>query len=423
MDPTSEPSILKSTNKTASDGDEFARRTSIKLAVRNFAPYVLGVCGLLLCGAAIPLYSYWRHKDLPPPLPKAPEMVTATIGAVAQTVTASGKLALYHYVDVGSQLAGQVKEVYVPVGETVKAGKLLVEIAPPPDTAHIESTRAQLARLNADLTDQSAQYDFAQLQFQRQTRLMADHATREESLESSRTAMLSSSAKLDAIRAQIQQVEANMKNDEEMRKQTHIVAPMSGTVVSLSVHQGQMLVPGQGTLLRIADLSRMTVQARVAESDVTKLRKGMAAIFSTPGFPGKHWYGKLSEIMPLPIDDSAQQGKLAFYTVLFDVANPDRELMSGMNANVEFVITQADNTVTIPACLLLEDADLISPMLTVVDANGKLNPRRVTIGLKNQRQAQVISGLQAGERIAVTHANAAECLRAGKGTNQSVEHS
>src|SRR6185437_536819 len=133
----------------------------------------------------------------------------------------------------------------------------LVEIKPPPDTAHVEGNRAQLARLHADLTDQNAQYDFAQLQFQRQTRLMADHATREETVESSKTAMLSSAAKLDAIRAQIQQVEAAMKNDEEVRKQSKIESPINGTIVSLAVHQGQMLNPGQNTLLRIADLSRM----------------------------------------------------------------------------------------------------------------------------------------------------------------------
>jgi macrolide-specific efflux system membrane fusion protein len=429
MDSTTESTVLNTDDNSAmndamnsaKNGDEFTRRADARRALRNLAPYVLGGLGLLLCGAAIPLFSYWRHKDAPVPAPKPLETVTATVGAVAQTVNASGKLTLYHYVDVGSQLAGQVKDVYVPVGETVKAGRLLLEIVPPPDTARVESTRAQLARLHADLTDQNAQYDFAQLQFQRQTRLMADHATREESLESSRTAMLSSSAKLDAIRAQIQQVEANMKNDEEMRKQSHITAPMSGTVVSLSAHQGQMLSAGQTTLLRIADLSRMTVQARVAEFDVTKLRKGMAAMFSTPGLPGKHWYGKLSQIMPLPIDDSAQQGKPSFYTVLFDVANPDRELMSGMNANVEFVITQTDNAVTIPSCLLLADPELIQPTLDVLDANGAVHARKVVIGLRNQRQTQVIAGLQAGEHIAVTHSDVADCLHAEKTTGKMVQ--
>lgn len=421
MDSTTQPTVLNPNDNDAMNGDKFARRAAARRALRNLAPYVLGGLGLLLCGAAIPLFSYWRHKDLPTPAPKPLETVTATVGAVAQTVNASGKLTLYHYVDVGSQLAGQVKDVYVPVGETVKAGRLLLEIVPPPDTARVESTRAQLARLNADLTDQNAQYDFAQLQFQRQTRLMADHATREESLESSRTAMLSSSAKLDAIRAQIQQVEANMKNDEEMRKQSHITAPISGTVVSLSAHQGQMLSAGQTTLLRIADLTRMTVQARVAEFDVTKLHKGMAAMFSTPGLPGKHWYGKLNLIMPLPIDDSAQQGKPSFYTVLFDVANPDRELMSGMNANVEFVITQTDNAVTIPSCLLQADPELNQPTLDVLDANGAIHARKVVIGLRNQRQTQVIAGLQAGERIAVTHADVADCLRADKGAAKMVQ--
>ena len=407
MDSPNKSNILNLAGKNATEGEGKAMHNvadRVRPVLRadpyvRYASYALGGALLLVAIVALPLLSFWRHGDAPRQVIKPLEITTAKLATVTLTVDAPGKLALYKYMDVGSQLAGQVHDVLVPVGENVKTGRLLVEITPPPDTAHIESNRAQLARLQADLTDQSAQHDFAQLQFQRQTRLMADHATREESLESSRTAMLSSAAKLDAIHAQIQQVEANMKNDEEVRKQSKIAAPMSGTVVSLAVHQGQMLPPGQTGLLRIADLSKMTVQARVAESDVTKLRKGMSATFTTPGLPGKHWSGKLSQIMPLPIDDSAQQGKPSFYTVLFDVANPDHELMSGMNANVGFILSQAENVVTVPSCVLREDGVPNQHVVTVVDGTGKSSERKVVTGLNNGHAAQIVSGLQAGERV------------------------
>ncbi|MBV8635784.1 MAG: efflux RND transporter periplasmic adaptor subunit [Burkholderiaceae bacterium] len=383
------------------DGESELEQHTTKEAPGARMHYVLGLLLILACIAAVPLYSWWHHGETPKSVPAKPAMtVTARSGKITHTVDAPGKLTLYRYVDVGSQMAGQVKEVAVPVGETVKAGRLLVEIKPPPDTAHVESNRAQLARLNADMADLTAQYEFAQLQFKRQTRLMADNATREETVESSRTAMLSSAAKLDAIRAQIQLVEANMKNDEEVRKQSKIEAPISGTIVSMTVHQGQMLNPGQNTLLRIADLSRMTVQARVSENDVPRLRRGMDASFVTPGLPGKRWTGKLNQIMPLPIDDSAQQGKLSYYTVLFDVPNPDRDLMTGMNANVEFILAESDNAVTLPACIM-PDAASLDQTLTVQDASGKPVERKVVLGLRNAHAVQVVSGLQAGERVVV----------------------
>jgi len=188
MDSSRKSTVLKRNM----DGQSELEQHTTNEAPGARARYLLGLLLVLACVAAVPLYSWWHRSDTPKPTPPKPLMtVAAHSGKVTHTVDAPGKLTLYRYVDVGSQMAGQIKDVYAPVGETVKAGRLLVEIKPPPDTAHVEANRAQLARANADLADQTAQYDFARLQFQRQTRLMADNATRAETVESSRTAMLS----------------------------------------------------------------------------------------------------------------------------------------------------------------------------------------------------------------------------------------
>jgi macrolide-specific efflux system membrane fusion protein len=268
-------------------------------------------------------------------------------------------------------------------------------------TGRIESNRAQLARMKAELAGQNAQLDFAQLQFQRQSQLKAENATREETFESSRMGMYSAAAKVDAINAQIQQLEASMKEDDAVQKQTKVLAPLSGTVVALSARVGQPLSANQEVLMRIADLSRMTVQARVAEEDVTRLYKGMSAYFSTPGYPGKQWMGKLRQIMPLPIDDSGRQGKKAFYTVLFDVANPSRELMSGMSADVRFVLARAEHAVMIPAALVGRLDGKGMQKLQVMQTDGKTRMVDVRIGLRNAERAQVISGLNEGEQVVV----------------------
>ena len=202
----------------------------------------------------------------------------------------------------------------------------------------------------------NAQLDFAQLQFQRQTQLKAENATREESYESSRMNMYAAASRVDATNAQIQQTEAAIREDEAVQKQTRIEAPVSGTIVTLNARPGQMVSANQEVLMRIADLSRMTVQVPVSEEDVTRLQKGMTAYFTTPGYPGKRWSGKLRQIMLLPTDDSGRQGKKAYYTVLFDVANPSRELMSGMSADVYFVLARAEHVPAIPRSLVTKPA-------------------------------------------------------------------
>jgi len=331
------------------------------------------------------------------------DTVAARRGDIEQTVDAAGKLQLYKWADTYAQIGGQVKEVMVAIGERVKADQALVEITPAQQATKVESNRAQMARMQADLADQLAQREFAQLQFERQTQLKAQNATREEAFESARMSASSASARVDAITAQIEQLEANVKIDEEARLKTMVRSPIGGTVVSLAARPGQMVAAMQpaAALLRIADLSQMTVAARVAENDVTRLRPGMAAHFTTPGFPGKQWSGKLRQIMPVPADGTGEQGKEAFYIVLFEVKNQDRELMSGMSAKVQFAVAQAQDALLLPAkCLgAVDEGGLYS--INVVDAGQHVSARKVKVGLRNGSDAQILSGLAPGERVLV----------------------
>jgi macrolide-specific efflux system membrane fusion protein len=341
----------------------------------------------------------------PPPAAAAPSVkldtVVARRGDIQQTVDAAAKLQLHKWADTYPQIGGQVKDVMVAIGDAVKDDQPLIEITPAQQPTKVESNRAQMARLQADLADQRAQSEFAQLQFARQTQLKAQNATREEAFESARMSASSASARVDAITAQISELEATLKIDEEARQKTVVRSPMAGTVVSLAARPGQMVTAAQpGTaLLRIADLSEMTVAARVAENDVTRLRPGMAARFTTPGYPGKHWSGKLRQVIPIPAEGTGEQGKEAFYIVLFEVRNPDHELMSGMSAKVQFVVAQAHDAVLLPAnCLgALDDDGLTS--VNVVDASGHASVRKVKVGLRSAQEAQILSGLEAGDKV------------------------
>jgi len=355
---------------------------------------------LLLAALVVAGWYVYRQRH-PVMVPVTLETVVAERADIEQVVNAVGNVVMQNYVDVGTKVSGQISDVFVGIGEVVKEGKLLVAISPVVQTGRVESNRAQLARLKAELAGQNAQLDFAQLQFQRQSQLKAENATREETYESTRMSMYSAVAKVDAINAQIQQLEAAMREDEEIQKQTKVLAPVSGTVVALSARVGQTLSANQDVLMRIADLSKMSVQARVAEDDVTRLRKGMLAYFSTPGYPGKQWAGKLRQIMLLPADDSGKQGKKAYYTVLFDVTNSSRELMTGMTADVYFVLQRAERAVTIPASLVVKPDRKGLQTLQVLLPDGKLQTRSVMIGMHNAERAQVISGLESGERVVV----------------------
>jgi macrolide-specific efflux system membrane fusion protein len=339
----------------------------------------------------------------PAPPPIKLDSVTVQRGDIQETVGASGKLQLYKYADAYAQTAGQVKEVLVAVGDTVKANSLLLEISPTLQPTKAENNRAQTARMQAELADQRAQLDFAELQFKRQSQLKAQNATREDAFESSRMNVSSARARVDAIDAQIRQLEATLKIEEDSRKQTQVLAPISGTIVSLGVRDGQMVSAAQpaAPLMRIADLSKLTVAARVAENDVTRLRPGMGANFTTPGYPGRHWSGKLRQVIPVAAEATGEQGKQAFYIVLFEVNNTDHELMSGMSTQVQFVVAQAQNTLLLPARALgAPDADGLYSV-NLLDAQRRPSTRKLKVGLRNLRDVQVLSGLAVGDQVLV----------------------
>lgn len=382
--------------------DQQDRTSNLSSRSRNVAAALLSLAAVL--GASSALAQAAR-----PPAPTASaapvkfDTVTVHRGDIQQTVDAAGKLQLHKWADTYAQIGGQVKDVLVAIGDPVQANQALVDITPTQQPTKAESNRAQMARLQADLADQRGQLEFAQLQYKRQTQLKAQNATRDEAVESARMNASSASARVDAITAQIHELEATLKIDEEACQRTLVRSPITGTVVSLAAHTGQIVATAQAAapLLRIADLSEMTVAARVAENDVTRLRPGMPASFTTPGYPGKHWTGKLRQVLPIPADGTGDQGKQAFYIVLFEVKNPDHELMSGMSAQVQFVVAQARDALLLPAKGLgAPDEDGLYDV-NVLDAGQHVSARKVKIGMRNLKQVQVLSGLAAGDKVLV----------------------
>ena len=147
-----------------------------------------------------------------------------------------------------------------------------------------------------------AQLVLARQQLQRQQNLMKEEATTEEALQTAQAAVSSYTAQIEALKAQMQQTESELRGNEANLGYTKIYAPMTGTVVSQTAKRGQTLNANQQApiILRIADLTTMTVQTQVSEADVPKLQLGMEAYFTTLGGNNQRWRGELRQVLPTP---------------------------------------------------------------------------------------------------------------------------
>lgn len=268
-------------------------------------------------------------------------------GDIEDLVTATGSLQPSDYVDVGAQVSGQLEKIYAEVGSVVKKGDLLAEIDSTVYRATVDARRAALKNLQATLLARQSDLQLAEQQLQRQQNLARDSATSEESLQQSQASLRSARAQVASVQAQIEQAESTLRVDEASLKYSQILAPMDGVVVSISLKQGQTINASQSspTLLRIADLSTMTVQTQVSEADVTRLRPGMPVYFTTLGSRNRRYQGELRKVEPTPTVNN----NVVLYNALFDVKNQQRNLLPQMTAQVFFVAAEAHDTLVVPA--------------------------------------------------------------------------
>ena len=337
--------------------------------------------------------------------------VVVARGDVESTVTAIGTLQPRRYVDVGSQVSGQITRLLVAPGAQVSSGQLLVEIDPSVQRATVDAGRAALTGLRAQLAEQQAQHRLASQQWARQQLLDREGATRTEDVETAVAQLAGAVARIDHLKAQIDQTHATLKADEARLGYTRIYAPMAGTVVSVDAREGQTLNATYQTpnVLRIADLSAMTVWTDVSEADVRRVKTDMPVYFTTLGSAGhgeaRRWRSEVRQILPAPSNDPNQAAasgmpkatKAVAYTVLFDVGNEDAELMPQMTAQVVFVTARADKALTVPLLALQGDAP--AHTVRVLATNGQPEQRAVRVGTRSRHQVQVLEGLKEGDRV------------------------
>jgi len=374
--------------------------------------------GLLAIGAIAAGGWYWYSSASQKP-PDTGKPVTVTRGNIEEVVTSQGKLEAKQYVDVGTQVSGQLKAIHVDIGDTVTKGQLLAEIDPRVYQAQVEAGEAKQNSLRAQLKQQKAEAVLAEQNLKRNQNLIAVNAVSQQALQETEAQAAVARAQVDSIVAQIQETESNLKASRTNLGYTKIYAPMAGTVTTLPTKEGQTLNANQTapTVLQIANLDTMTVRAQVAEADVSRIKVNMPAYFTTLGNSERRWTGTVRQILPTPqiVND------VVLYDVLIDVKNEGRQLMTSMTTQVFFVLGKADNALIVPAEVLtrrVANADNDKGKayrVSLVTPTGR-EPRTIHVGLLTRTQAEVTDGLNEGDQIATSRpAGGAGGNQAGNG--------
>jgi len=325
---------------------------------------------------------------------------TVAVGTLEKVVTALGSVQPKDYVDVGTQVSGQLRELHVKIGDTVQKGQLLAEVDPTVYATRVAADKASLRDLQAQRARQASVLQLAEVQKKRTRELLALSAASQDAVDMADAAAAQARATLESLAAQIDKAQSTLAGDEANLGYTKIYAPMDGVVVSQPVFKGQTVNSAQQapTLMRVANLDVMTVNAQVAEADVPQLKPGMPVYFTTLGHAERRYQSRIRQILPTP----EKVNDVVLFTVLIDIDNRARELMTNMTTQTFFVLGRAENLPVVPLSALRplgEGGKLYGAR--VLTENG-IERRKVKVALTSRTEAAIASGLAAGETLIVS---------------------
>ena len=397
------------------------------------------------------------------PEPEQNQFITADVsrGDIENSVLATGVLEATKMVSVGSQVSGQVKKMYVVLGDQVKQGQLIAQIDSIRQENELKTAEANIKNQQAQLATRQANLAKVEAEYNRQKAMYAQDATSRAELESALASFKTAQADITAVNAQIEQSRLTLSTAKEDLGYTRIVAPMDGTIVAIVTEEGPTVNANQSapTIVKLAKLDTMTVKSEISEADVMKVEEGQTVYFTTLGNSEKKHYATLRQVEPAPNSintesnsNTSSTSSAVYYNALFDVPNEDGKLRIDMTAQVFIILDEAKNVLTIPASavqtsnrpqrqrgqnpnreagaeqprgersreentnnpnrpdrleLTAEERQLVEQgkasigMVRVLQADGSAKPQSVLIGLNNRVTAQVIRGLKQGDKVVI----------------------
>lgn len=356
------------------------------------------------------------------------ETVKVKKGSVSNIVTATGTIQAIRTVEVGTQVSGEIRKIYVDYNSQVKAGQLLAELDRKPLTTALTISEASLDNAKAEMTYQTSNFNRVKALYDK--KLVAESDFDQTRYDHERAVASLKTAQLNYDKAKINLDYA------------YIYSPIDGVVLNRAVDEGQTVAASFNTptLFSIAnDLTRMQVEASIDEADIGQVKNSQRVDFTVDAYPDQTFAGKVTQIRLQPVTTS----NVVTYTVIVEAPNPDKKLMPGMTAQILIITEEANNVLTVaskalrfkptpdqlaaymksigtgtpdkkaeakaePKMAAMNGNNGGMPMGPVSNGNevwvkrgNDIQPVKVETGINNDIDVQIISGIKEGDEVVV----------------------
>lgn len=354
-----------------------------KVKLKKWAKIILVLVVVII--AIVAGYKYYAQKQEEA---KKPVVNTARVQymSMKSIVSATGTIKPVESVEVSSKITARVKQVLVKENDTVTQGQTVALL----DGKDYETQKEQ-----AEFTLKNAK-----IIYDRTNYLYNIGAKSKEDLDNAQY-------NYDTAQSKLEEAESNLS-------ETVIVSPMDGVVIGEPVTDGTMAVQGNSNptvIMRIADLSRKQIFAKVDETDIGSVRVGQKATFTVDAYNGKTFTATVSKISQTDMDNSwnisnssssssSSSAAVIYYSVTLDVDDPEGLLMPSMTARVEIETANKDSALAVPLSALKTDKN--GTYVIVIKDDGTTENRYVETGIYGDEFVEIINGLSENEKVDVT---------------------
>ena len=337
----------------------------------------------------------------------------ARVGNISQVVEATGEVAAVNLVNVGAQVSGQIKKLYVVLGQEVKQGDMIAEIDSQTQENTLNTDRAKLANYKAQLEARKILLNIAKKQYDRELVLIKTNSTSQQNLENARDTYATARANVNEMESLIKQTQITINTDETNLGYTKIRAPLNGTIVSVPVEEGQTVNANQTTptIVQIANLGDMEIDIQISEGDITKVKPGMPVDYTILSEPNTIFHAKLDSIDPglttltdgsyskssTSSSSSSTSTAAVYYYGRSYVKNDEGKLRIGMMTQNTILVSSAENVLLVPTIALTNRNDQY--FVRILTDKNKVEKRDVEIGISDGVYTEITSGLAEGDQV------------------------
>lgn len=341
---------------------------------------------------------------------------TVTRGDISQTVSATGEISPSNLVAVGAQASGQIKKLYVKLGQQVKKGDLIAEIDSTTQVNTLNTNRAKLETYQAQLASAQIALRTAEKKYRRERALWKENATSQAELEDAQDKLAAAKASVTELKSSIKQTQIAINTAEADLGYTRILATMDGTVVAIPVEEGQTVnaVQSTPTIIQLANLETMLNKMQIAEGDITKVKAGQTVSFTILSEPDTPITATLDTIDPglttmsqgSYSNSTDTTSSAIYYYARALVPNPDGKLSIGMTTQNTIEINGVKGVLTVPSITVKKREG--KSFVRVLEGGGRAVEKEITVGLKDSMNTEVKSGLKEGDKVIVSEMSEAE---------------